>query len=172
MKPKLFGACALLSLLGVVATAEAAGKIAGYQYYTFSNGEYPLVNNTIHFIPCRPKNSDCQELANTIKSETKKALADLDRAKLTVEQPTEAWSLFTQLDQRFLPMLTAKTGYSSVQTKAKGVYSFKCPATHCLVYSTALAKNRFSYWVVIHPSWKRLDLAPGKEMAADKPIKI
>jgi hypothetical protein len=172
MLKRLFGACTLLSLLGIAVTAEAAGKIAGYQYYTFSNGEYPLVNNTIHFIPCRPKNSDCKDLAKTIETEAKKALADLDRAKLTVEQPTEAWTLFTQLDQRFLPMLSAKEGYGSVQTKKKGVYSFKCPAENCLVYSTAFANNRFSYWVVIHPSWKRLDLGPGKEMAADKPIKI
>jgi hypothetical protein len=172
MKKRLFWAFASLSLLSIPFSAKAAGTIAGYQYYTFPNGDYPLVSNTIHFIPCRPKNNDCKELAETIKTEVKKALADLERAKLTVEQPTEAWSLFIQLDQRFLPMLSSKAGYQSVQTKAKGVYTFKCPAESCLVYSTAFANNRFSYWVVIYPSWKRLDLGPGREMAADKPLKI
>jgi hypothetical protein len=172
MKKRLFWASALLSLLSIPIPAASAGKIAGYQYYTFPNGDYPLVSNTIHVIPCRPRNNDCKELVGTIKTEVKKALADLERAKLTVEQPSEAWSLFIQLDQRFLPMLSSKAGYQSVQTKAKGVYSFKCPTESCLVYSTAFANNRFSYWVVIHPSWKRLDLGPGREMAADKPLKI
>ncbi|MGB8699635.1 MAG: hypothetical protein WCD18_09490 [Thermosynechococcaceae cyanobacterium] len=168
MKKRLFVAGAILSLLIVSPIAKAAGKIAGYQYYIFSNGDYPLENNTIHFIPCYPKNSDCQELSNTISTEVKKALSDLDRAKLTVDEPREAWALFTQLDQRFLSILSTKTGYKTTQTKKKGVYSFTCPTQSCLVYSSAFSNNHFSYWVVIHPSWKRLDLGPGKEMSADK----
>jgi hypothetical protein len=172
MKNRLLGLFTLLGLLASALPSTAAGKIAGYQYFTFSNGDLVLDNNTIHFVPCYPKSSDCQELSTTISLETKKALSDLDRAKLTVDQPIEAWTLFTQLDQRFLSILSSKTGYKTTQTNAKGIYSFKCPTNKCLVYSSAFANNHFSYWVVIHPSWKRLDLGPGKEMAADKPLKI
>jgi hypothetical protein len=172
MNHRLLGLCTLLSLLIISPASKASGNIAGYQYFTFQDGDYKLKNNAIHFIPCYPKNSDCKELSNTISLEAKKALSDLDRAKLTVDQPTEAWALFTQLEQRFLSMLSSKAGYKSTQTNAKGVYSFKCPTNSCLVYSSAFANNHFSYWVVIHPSWKRLDLGPGKEMSADKPLKI
>jgi hypothetical protein len=172
MNKRLFGTFTLLSLLSITPASTAAGKIAGYQYFTFANGDHVLGNNTIHFVPCYPKNSDCQELSTTIRSEAKKALSDLDRAKLTVDQPIEAWALFTQLEQRFLSMLSAKPGYKTIQTNEKGIYSFKCPTNKCLIYSSAFAKNHFSYWVVIHPSWKRLDLGPGKEMSADKPLKI
>jgi hypothetical protein len=171
MQKRLFWICALLSFITTSFPASAAGKIAGYQYYIFPNGDYPLANNTIHFIPCYPT-ADCQGLANTISIEVKKALSDLDRAKLTIDQPIEAWLLFTSLDQRFLSILSSKTGYNSTQTKTKGVYSFRCPTQSCLVYSSAFANNRFSYWVIIHPSWKRLDLGPGKEMSADKPLKM
>jgi hypothetical protein len=172
MKKRLFGAFALLSLLMLSLPVKAAGKIAGYQYYIFPTGDYPIVNNTIHYIPCYPQNADCEDLARTISSEAKKALSDLDRAKLTLDQPIEAWTLFTGLEQRFLPMLSSKTGYNSTQTKEKGVYSFRCPTRNCLVYSSALVNNRFSYWIVIHESWKRLDLGPSKEISADKPVKI
>jgi hypothetical protein len=172
MRNRLFGLFTLLSLVAIAPPSTAAGKIAGYQYFTFSDGDRVLGNNTIHIVPCYPKSSDCQELSSTISLETKKALSDLDRAKLTVDQPIEAWTLFTQLDQRFLSMLTSKTGYKTTQTNAKGIYSFKCPTNKCLVYSSAFANNHFSYWVVVHPSWKRLDLGPGREMSATKPLKI
>jgi hypothetical protein len=172
MNNRLLGICTLLSLLIISPSSKAAGKIAGYQYFTFSNGDLPLAENTIHFIPCYPNRPDCKELLNTISSETKKAQSDLDRAKLTVDQPIEAWTLFTQLEQRFLSILSSKKGFKSTQTNAKGVYSFICPTNNCLIYSSAFANNHFSYWVVIHPSWKRLDLGPGKEMSADKPLKL
>ena len=172
MNNGLLGICTLLSLLIIVPSSKAAGKIAGYQYFIFPNGDFPLVENTVHFIPCYPNNSDCKELSNTISSEVKKAQSDLDRAKLTVDQPIEAWTLFTQLEQRFLSILSSKKGYKSIQTNAKGIYSFRCPTNNCLIYSSAFANNHFSYWVVIHPIWKRLDLGPGKEMSADKPLKL
>jgi hypothetical protein len=172
MKNRLFGICTLLSLLLIAPSSKASGKIAGYQYFTFSNGDHVLGNNTVYFIPCYPKNSNCKELSNTISTEAKKAISDLDRAKLTIDQPIEAWTLFTQLEQRFLSILSSKPGYKSIQTNEKGIYSFRCPTNHCLIYSSAFANNHFSYWVVVHPSWKRLDLGPGKEMSADKPLKI
>jgi hypothetical protein len=172
MHRNLAGACILLGLLGLTAIAEARGKIAGYQYYTFPNGDYPLENNTIHIIPCLPRNTDCKTIAETIATESKKAQAELDRAKLTLEQPTEAWKVFTSLNEQFLPMLTSKQGYTTITTQKKGVYSFRCPTSNCLVYSTALARDRYSYWVVIYPGRKRLDLGPSKGIAADKPIRI
>jgi hypothetical protein len=166
------GACVLLGLLSLTAIAEAAGKIAGYQYYTFPNGDYPLENNTIHIIPCLPRNIDCRSIAETIATEAKKARTELDRAKLTLGQPTEAWKVFTSMNEQFLPMLISKPGHTTITTQKKGVYSFRCPTRNCLVYSTALARDRFSYWVVIYPGRKRLDLGPSKGIAADKPIRI
>jgi hypothetical protein len=171
MGNKLFGIVALLSVLGIASVAEAAGKIAGYQYYTFSNGDVPIEGNVIHYIPCSAAN-DCKALANEISTEAKKALADLDRAKLTFEKPLEAWDVFTQLDQRFLPMVTSKEGYATVKTGKKGVYSFRCPTATCLVYSTSFTRERYSYWVVVEKQRKRLDLGPSKGIAADKPLKI
>jgi hypothetical protein len=146
--------------------------VAGYQYYTFPNGDYPIENNVIHIVPCQPTNTDCQSIAETISTEAKKAQAELDRAKLTLEQPTEAWKVFTSLHDRFLPLLTSKTGYTTITTQSKGVYAFRCPTRNCLVYSTALARDRFSYWVIIYPGRKRLDLGPSKGIAADKPLRI
>ncbi len=172
MQRNLAGACIVLGLLCLAAIAEARGKIAGYQYYTFPNGDYPLENNAIHIIPCPPRTTDCQTIAKTITTESKKAQAELDRAKLTLEQPTEAWKVFTSLNEQFLPLLSSKQGYTTITTQKKGVYSFRCPTTSCLVYSTALARDRFSYWVVIYPGRKRLDLGPSKGIAADKPIRI
>jgi hypothetical protein len=172
MQRNLAAACVLLVFLGVAAIAEARGKIAGYQYYTFPNGDYPLESNTIHVIPCLPRNTDCKSIAESITAEAKKAQSELDRAKLTLEQPTEAWKVFTSLNEQFLPMLTSKQGYTTITTQKKGVYSFNCPTSNCLVYSTALARDRFSYWVVIYPGRKRLDLGPAKGIAADKPIRI
>jgi hypothetical protein len=172
MNNRLLGICTLLSVLFIAPSLKAAGKIAGYQYFIFSNGDFPLAANRVHFIPCYPRISNCKELSNTIVTEVKKAQSDLERAKLTVDQPIEAWTLFTQLEQRFLSILSSERGYKSIQTNAKGIYSFRCPTNSCLIYSSAFANNRFGYWVVIHPSWKRLDLGPGKEMSADKPLKL
>jgi hypothetical protein len=171
MHKKLFGIVALLSVVTMASISEAAGKIAGYQYYTFQNGDLPIEGNVIHYIPCNAAN-DCKALATEISTEAKKAQADLDRAKLTFEKPFEAWDVFTQLDQRFLPMVTSKEGYATVKTGKKGVYSFRCPTKTCLVYSTSFARDRYSYWIIIYPHWKRLDLGPSKGIAADKPIKI
>ncbi len=172
MRRNLAGACVLLGLLGFTAIAEAAGKVAGYQYYTFPDGDQPIENNVVHVIPCQPTNADCQSIADTISTEAKKAQSELDRAKLRLEQPIEAWRVFTSMNDQFLPLLTSQKGYAKVTTQRKGVYAFRCPTKNCLVYSTALVRDRFSYWVVIYPGRKRLDLGPSKGIAADKPLKI
>lgn len=166
---KMIGAFVLLSLLGSLSPVRAAGKVAGYQYVTFTDGEAPLEDNVIHYIPCLPKNNDCIELQEAINAELKQAQQEMRLARSSVENPTEAWNLFTQLDQKLSPMLTGKAGYKTVKTGKKGVYSFYCPTRNCLIYSFGVMRDRYAYWVTITPGRKRVDLGPRRGITENKP---
>ncbi|MGB7415677.1 MAG: hypothetical protein WA902_15840 [Thermosynechococcaceae cyanobacterium] len=162
----------LLATLGSIGTAEAAGrpgKIVGYQYVTFADGDAPLEDNVIHYIPCYPTNKDCQQVQEAMQSELTKAQAEMKQARLSLEQPAEAWSVYSQLDQQLLPMLLDKPGYKSIKTGKKGVFRFNCPTTSCLIYSFGVVRDRYGYWLTTSPGRKRLDLGPGKGIAEDKP---
>ncbi|MCM1983225.1 hypothetical protein [Lyngbya confervoides] len=163
-----FGLC-LLSLLGSLAPAQAAGKVAGYQYETFPDGDAHFEDNVIHYIPCMPKNNDCIELQESIEAELKQAQQEMTLARSSVENPVEAWALFTQLDQKILPRLTGKTGYQTIKTGEKGVYSFYCPTQNCLVYSYGVTRDRYAYWITLTPGRKRLDLGPARSIDVNKP---
>lgn len=149
--------------------ADAAGKVAGYQYVTFADGDAAFEDNAIHYIPCLPQNNDCIELQEAISTELTQAQKEMEMARSSVESPIEAWTVFSQLDQKLLPMLSDKTGYKTVKTAQKGVYSFYCPTRHCLVYSFGVVRDRYAYWVTLTPGRKRLDLGPDKGIAANKP---
>ena len=168
MKFRTLMAAGLLSLSAMF-PANAAGKVAGYQYVTFSDGDEALEDNVIHYIPCLPQNDDCIQLQEAISAELKQAQSEMEQARFSVENPIEAWTLFSQLDQKLLPMITSKKGYKTVKTSEKGVYSFFCPTRNCLVYSFGVVRNRYAYWVTITPGRKRLDLGPAKSIASNKP---
>lgn len=161
----------LLGAVAFTAPAQAAGKIAGYQYAVFNDSDAPLEDNVIHYIPCNPQN-DCQTLETKLTSELRQAQQNLTRARLSLEKPVEAWTLFTQLDQRFLPQITDKEGYKTTKTQSKGVFSFYCPTQTCLVYSFGTVRDRFNYWVTVAKSRKRWDLGPARGFIEDKPEKL
>lgn len=159
----------LLGTLGWMGSAEAAGKIVGFQYVTFADsGDAPLEDNVIHFIPCSPKN-DCIQVQEAIDTELKQAQSEMRQARLSLERPEEAWNVFSQLDQQLLPLLTDKEGYKTVKTGKKGVFRVDCPTKNCLIYSFGVVRDRYGYWLQISPGRKRLDLGPGKGIAEDKP---
>ncbi|NJK29163.1 MAG: hypothetical protein HC851_21050 [Acaryochloris sp. RU_4_1] len=162
----------LLGALGFTAPAQAAGRIAGYQFAVFEDDEAPLEDNVIHYIPCSPENNDCDELATKLTTELLQAQLNLKRARLSLEKPVEAWTVFTQLDQQFLPQITEKKGYKTTKTLKKGEFSFYCPTQKCLVYSFGTVRDRFNYWVTIAKSRKRWDLGPGRGFIEDKPEKL
>jgi hypothetical protein len=162
----------LTTVVGVVAPllpAQAAGKVAGYQYATFPDGEAPLEDNLIHYIPCEPDTNDCAQLQEAISAELLKAQQEMKTARSTLENPVEAWTVFTQLDQKLLPMLSQKSGYQTVTTQNKGLFSFTCPTETCLIYSYGVIRDRYGYWVTITEGRKRLDLGPAKAIAESKP---
>ncbi len=169
MKTKILLSACLLSLLSSVAPAIAAGKVAGYQYETYPDGEFQFEDNAIHYIPCLPTNNDCVELQESIEAELLQAQREMQLARSSVENPIEAWTLFTQLDQKILPRITQKAGYKSIKTNSKGVYSFYCPTANCLIYSYGTDRDRASYWITITPGRKRVDLGPAKSIDANKP---
>lgn len=169
MNTRLLLGASLLSLFSSLAPAFAAGKVAGFQYETFPDGETPLEDNAIHYIPCLPQNNDCIKLQESIEAELIQAQQEMSLARSSLEKPVEAWSLFTQLDQKILPRITGKTGYKSLQTGKKGLYSFYCPTSNCLIYSYGVTRDRFAYWITITPGRKRLDLGPAKSIDANKP---
>ncbi len=161
----------LLVTLGSIGTSEAAarsGKIVGYQYVTFADGDAALEDNAIHYIPCAPKNN-CLQIQEAMRSELTQAQSEMRQARLSLERPAEAWNVFTQLDQQLLPMLTRQAGYKTVKTGKKGVYRVNCPTKNCLIYSFGVVRDRYGYWLTISPGRKRLDLGPGKGIAEDKP---
>ncbi len=161
----------LLGTFAIAAPAQAAGKIAGYQYAVFNDSDAPLEDNVIHYIPCYPQN-DCNALATKLTTELRQAQLNLTRARLTLEKPVEAWTLFTQLDQQFLPQITDKEGYKTTSTQKKGEFSFHCPTQTCLVYSFGTVRDRFNYWVTVAKSRKRWDLGPARGFIEDKPEKL
>ena len=169
MNSKGLWVAGLLSIFTAIAPADAAGKVAGFQYVTFSDGEAPLEDNVIHMIPCMPKNNDCIALEESISATLKQAQSEMRIARSSLEEPVEAWSLFSQLDQKILPRLEVKEGYKKITTKQKGLYSFYCPTNNCLVYSYGVVRDRYAYWVTITPGRKRLDLGPAKSIAENKP---
>jgi hypothetical protein len=124
MRRNLAGACILLGLLGFTTIAEAAGKVAGYQYYTFPDGDQPIENNVVHVIPCQPTNNDCQSIAETISTEAKKAQSELDRAKLRLEQPLEAWRVFTSMNDQFLPQSPLRRATQGLPLNVKASMPF------------------------------------------------
>jgi|GEM_PF-3099966 len=172
MKQQYVIAGVLLGALGFTAPAQAAGNVAGYQYAVFEDAEAPLEDNVIHYIPCSPENNDCEELATQITTELRDAQLNLKRARLTLEKPIEAWTLFSQLDQQFLPQITDKKGYKTTKTQTKGEFSFYCPTQTCLVYSFGTVRDRFNYWVTVAKSRKRWDLGPARGFIEDKPEKL
>lgn len=171
MKQQYVMAGICLGALAFAAPAQAAGRVAGYQYAVFKDSEAPLEDNVIHYIPCYPQN-DCKELATKLTAELRQAQVNLTRARLTLEKPVEAWTLFTQLDQQFLPQITDKKGYKTTTTQKRGVFSFYCPTQTCLVYSFGTVRDRFNYWVTVAKSRKRWDLGPGRGFIEDKPEKL
>ena len=144
-----------LGALAFAAPAQAAGRVAGYQYAVFKDSEAPLEDNVIHYIPCYPQN-DCKELATKLTAELRQAQVNLTRARLTLEKP----------------QITDKKGYKTTTTQKRGVFSFYCPTQTCLVYSFGTVRDRFNYWVTVAKSRKRWDLGPGRGFIEDKPEKL
>ena len=159
MKTQTLWIAGLLSLFSSMAPAHAAGKVAGFQYVTFPDGEAALEDNVIH----------CIALEEAISAELKQAQDEMRIARSSVEEPVEAWSVFTQLDQKILPRLTGKQGYKTITTDKDGLYSFYCPTQNCLMYSYGVVRDRHAYWVTITPGRKRVDLGPAKSIAENKP---
>lgn len=169
MKIQILFSAVLLGLWGSFTPVHAAGKVAGFQYEAFPDGEAQFEDNAIHYIPCLPTNGDCIELQESIEAELLQAQQEMSLARSSVENPLEAWNLFTQLDQKILPRITSKSGYKSIKTGEKGLYSFYCPTKNCLIYSYGVTRDRYAYWITITPGRKRLDLGPAKSIDANKP---
>jgi hypothetical protein len=144
-----------------VKTEQIGGIINGKQYLRLVEGNKPISDNQIYYIPC--SKIDCDKTYQTIYAN----FANYRNYQNTWMYRTMTSPIVTEISQqaikgdKYLEYKFSEFSSisKSVRTDFDGNYSLKCPTSKCLVYSNGIAGSALAYWVEIAETDLKLDLA-------------
>ncbi len=149
---KLLKAIAPITLL-VVAGLTApvvAGEIRGRQYLPLRIGLTPIADNAVYYVPCTP--IKCNRIEIQILKELiqlSDMLKDLQPIGGAFENTNRILRKYTgeSTGLSIAKELSQYKGFSATRSDFKGEYSFNCPTSSCLVYSSVSTGYVQGFWV-------------------------